>query len=242
MKKTLIVSGCSFTFEPWNWPTYVAEHFDMNLVNVGLASQGNGLISKKAIYTVDVALKSKKAEDLLVGIMWSGISRYDFYVKDTILPKNTNGWQENPTSVIGTDDTRNWMILNWGWENEYSKQWYGNFDTDIGSVIRTLQNILFTQWYLERNNVNYFMTTYMDIFENFNFDSSPELGYLYNMIDFTKFLPVDGCFEWVRDNYLKKGLPELDKYGNQGDHPKKFGHQKFAAEVINKHLDSNVYI
>ena len=26
-KKIFVASGCSFTFEPWNWPTFVAEEY-----------------------------------------------------------------------------------------------------------------------------------------------------------------------------------------------------------------------
>ena len=47
--KKVIVSGCSFTFEDWNWPKYLIKHLNVptrDLINVGMASQGNGLISK----------------------------------------------------------------------------------------------------------------------------------------------------------------------------------------------------
>ncbi len=43
MKKILLASGCSFTFEPWNWPGHLSQKLDINLLNVGMASQGNGL-------------------------------------------------------------------------------------------------------------------------------------------------------------------------------------------------------
>jgi hypothetical protein len=80
MKKKLIASGCSFTFEPWSWPTPTSQLLNMDLINVGMGSQGNGLISKKIIYTVDKELKKTKPEDILVGIMWSGIDRHDVYI------------------------------------------------------------------------------------------------------------------------------------------------------------------
>ena len=71
--KKVIVSGCSFTFEDWNWPKFLRKHLNVskqNLINVGMASQGNGLISKKLIYVVNKELETTKPEDILVGVMF----------------------------------------------------------------------------------------------------------------------------------------------------------------------------
>ena len=226
MKKTLIASGCSFTFEPWNWPTFVAEEMDMDLINVGMGSMGNGLISKRLIYRVTEELKTKRPEDIVVGVMWSGIDRNDFYI-DGSDHENIDGWIENPTSVA---ENRNWLITNIHWKTRPSKLWYENFHTDIGSIIQTVQNILFTQWFLERNNIKYFMSTYLDIFAQYqeNFLKEKDIDYLFKQIDFEKFLPIEGCREWIANHYPTTG------YGNvQVElHPNSFGHQKFANEVV----------
>ena len=99
-KKTILVSGCSFTFEPWCWPTFTTNELETNLINVGLASQGNSLISKKLIYNTDKFLKSNSNEDLVVGVMWSGIDRHDFHIDEEIKLANIDGWLENPTKII----------------------------------------------------------------------------------------------------------------------------------------------
>jgi len=232
-KKTLLASGCSFTFEPWNWPTFVCNQMDYNLVNVGMGSSGNGLIGKKVIYNVDKLLKTHKPEDIVVGVMWSGIDRNDFYTDDNRKISNVNNWIENPTHII--EGRKNWAITNFRWENTHSKLWYENFHTSVGSIIQTIQNILMVQWYLERNNIKYFMSSFIDIFHANGGDgliTYDEVVYLYEMIDFTKFLPVSGCHEWVKEHYNELGFNEPDKNGYIGIHPTKFGHQKFAEEVI----------
>lgn len=229
-KKTFIASGCSFTFEPWNWPTFVAQEFDMHLINVGMASQGNGLIAKKAIYKVQELLnQGYKNENIIVGIMWSGIDRYEIYDEKSKPLNNTDGWIENPTSITGNADDRNWVILNYGWKTDKARQWYGNLHSHIGAVIHTFEQILLTQWFLERNNINYFMTTFMDIFGKIPKDTmlNPDVKYLFDMIDFTKFLPVDGENEWLIEHYPVVGVPIKD-----GIHPYEFGHKMFAKEVI----------
>jgi len=240
-KKTLVVSGCSFTFEPWNWPTFVCNELGYDLVNVGMASQGNGLIAKKIIYQLDKLLKTHKAEDIIVGVMWSGIDRNDFYTDDSKTISNINGWIENPTNVI--DGRKNWVITNYSWDIPHAKIWYENFHTSIGAMLTTIQNILMVQWYLERKNIQYFMSTYLDIFHSNGADGliiHPEIKYLYDMIDFNKFLPVDGCHEWVKDNYNELGFNGSVGNEHRGIHPTKFGHEKFSKEVIVPFLKNNI--
>jgi len=240
-KKILLASGCSFTFEPWNWPTFVCNEMNYNLLNVGMASTGNGLIGKKVIHNVDKLLKSHNPEDIIVGVMWSGIDRNDFHTDDSRTISNINGWIENPTHVV--DGRKNWIITNFRWDIPHAKLWYEHFHTHIGATIQTIQNILMVQWYLERNKVNYFMSTYIDIFHKNGIDGiidNPEVKYLYDMVDFSKFLPIDGCHEWVKEHYNNQGFNAPDQNGYTGIHPTEFGHKKFAEEVIVPYLKNNV--
>jgi hypothetical protein len=240
-KKTLIASGCSFTFEPWNWPTFVCNEMNYNLVNVGMASQGNGLIAKKAMYQVDKLLKTHKPEDIVVGVMWSGIDRHDFYTDDSKRLSNINGWIENPTNVV--DGRKNWVITNYMWDIPQAKIWYENLHTYVGAMLMTIQNILMVQWYLERKGIKYFMSSYLDIFHANGADtliSHPEVKYLFDMVDFSKFLPVSGCHEWVKENYDELGFNGHVGYEHRGIHPTEFGHKKFSEEVIVPYLKNNV--
>lgn len=242
-KKILVASGCSFTFEDWNWPTYVANYLDAKLINVGMSSQGNGLISKKAIYKVDQLLKTTSPKDIMVGIMWSGIDRFEFYVDDYPYVSgkgssgNYDGWIENPTNVIDGHH-KNWLITNAGWKLPKSKIWYKYFYYNNASMINTVERILHTQWYLEKMGVDYFMTTYMDILHE-PWARNPEVQYLYDMIDFSKFVPVNGCHEWVKENCPRNlGFDGPDEFGNEGQHPTQYGHERFSNEVIIPYLIS----
>lgn len=166
-RKTLVASGCSFTFEPWNWPTFLSNELNMDLINVGMASQGNGLISKKAIYIVDSLLNDgKNPEDILVGIMWSGPDRHEFYTSDTSRLTNIDNWVENPTSVIPHPDNlyRNWIITNCHWSVNNSQLYYKYFHHNVSAMIQTLQNILLTQLYLEKKRCKIF---YVNLFKHF---------------------------------------------------------------------------
>ena len=249
MKKTLIASGCSFTFEPWNWPKWVSKEMDWNLINVGMGSTGNGLISKKIIYQVEKQLKVLKPEDIVVGVMWSGVDRKEFYIDNARMRNNNDGWSQNPTNVI--DRRNNWLITNIHWKLEESEMWYKNFHTIVGSFIETIEDILRIQWYLEKKNIKYFMTTYMDIFDatykdkhkmsllgsvgvDVKITEHPEIKYLYELIDKTKFIDIKGCYEWVIENHPLKGMPNGTIVW--GTHPNEDGHRLFSKEVIIPHL------
>ena len=249
--KTLVAAGCSFTFEVWNWPTWVVKETKWNIENVGMGSIGNGLISKRLIYKVNELLKTKKPEDIVVGVMWSGIDRTEFYC-DNCPPKlvnNYDGWLENPTGVVRARTNlslNKWVIGNIHWEEERSKLWYGNFHTPVGAMVQTLEHILRVQWFLEKHNIKYFMTSFLDIFnigDSEECRNNEDAKYLYDMVNFDNFLPVNGCYEWVMDNYKETGgFNKPDMNGYIGIHPTKFGHQKFSEEIILPYLKTKGYI
>jgi hypothetical protein len=243
-KKVLLSSGCSFTFEDWNWPGYLSRKLNLNVMNKGMASQGNGLISRKVISGLDELLKTYKKEEILVGVMWSGVNRHEYYTEDTNDIKTWGFFSKddhtikNPTDVI--DGEFNWRIMNIGWDGEEVKSYYEFFHNEISSMVFTIEHILRVQWYLDSLGVDYFMSTYMDIFQWGRLKYHPEVLPLFDKINFEKFLPVDGCMEWVQNNYDELGMPiELDKYGNRGQHPTPFGHEKFTEEVIIPHLSGH---
>ena len=78
----LITGGCSFSDllffdKERTWPYWVEQKLQPDSVHhVGFSSQGNGLISRRVLYTVQRNLK----EDTLVCIMWSGPTRAEYYV------------------------------------------------------------------------------------------------------------------------------------------------------------------
>jgi hypothetical protein len=237
-EKLLVTSGCSFTDTTNSWPNHLSKKLGFNLENVATPSQGNGLISRKLIYAINQIPKSVlNNTDIIVGIMWSGIDRAERFIEplgDQYFVKELSK-PENVTSII--PGYRNWKLMMPDWiKHEDCKIHYEIFNNEISSKIYTIEHILRTQWFLEKNNIKYFMSTYMDIFKNESSNNHPDVKYLYNMIDFSKFLPVNGCFEWVLENYPKefRGIDENGKIINF--HPTEIGQKNFTNEVIFPYL------
>ena len=87
------------------------------------------------------------------------------------------------------------------------------------------------EWEYEKN----FPIT-MDIFGDKILTENGEVDHLFKIINFEAFLPVKGCYEWVKENYPDIGLPSNDKTAT---HPTSLGHQKFSEEVIVPYLKTH---
>lgn len=238
--KTLITGGCSFSQcvnpRTKTWPKHLAgavsnyEH-----ISTAIPSQGNGLISRRVIYQVIETLKTTAAEDILVGVMWSGPDRHDFYVQHVPEMLVSDNWWENPTKFIKSSAGA-WAIMNNGWKMHHAKLYYTEFHTQVGSLVHTLEHILRTQWFLKHRNIKYFMTTYTGEVIPDYVKTHTDTEHLYHEIDFTNFLPIVGEYEWCRDY---SGIEFLDPYDL---HPNTEQHQKFTQQVLLPFLTEKNYI
>lgn len=233
MSKVLITSGCSFSETISDhidtWPRHLARAMpEYTHISKAMGSQGNGLISRSIIH----ACSENKDKDLLVGVVWSGPDRHDFYLKDNNVGTNEDMWMENPT---GFTKNKRWVILNHNWRNHYAREYYGTFYDTVGATINTLEHILRTQWFLEQYGIKYFMSTYTaDVL--LNADRHADTKHLYDLINFDKFLPVDGLYEWVKDNIGEDGFPIKNDF-----HPSSFAHNEFMNKVILPFLGDKCY-
>jgi hypothetical protein len=232
--KTLVTSGCSFSecvsINLKTWARHLSDYFpNYRHFSKAMGSQGNGLISRSIIYQVSELLKTTPSDDILVGVMWSGPTRYDFFQRNANISKNNDGYLENPTGFI--PGIKDWVILNQHWVNNYAKHYYGALYDFMGCYIYTYEHILRTQWFLEKHNVKYFMTTYtgeiFDWLEHIPPEGEESVKHLYDQIDFEYFLPaVIGEYEWCRDH---SGLPFPRHNDN---HPGSNQHLEFTKQVI----------
>ena len=233
MNKVLITSGCSFSTTVDDhidtWPRHLARAMPAYThVSKGMGSQGNGLISRSIIH----ACTENKGKELFVGIVWSGPDRHDFYLKDNNVGTNEDMWMENPT---GFTKNKRWVILNHHWRNHYARAYYGMFHDEIGANIATLEHILRTQWFLKQHGIKYFMGTYTaDVLANV--DQHVDTKHLYDLIDFDRFLPADGIYEWVKDNIGDDGFPIKDDF-----HPSSYAHKQFTDSVILPFIEDKCY-
>ena len=231
----LVTGGCSFSdYRARAWPVQLTEILICDPIYTGMSSQGNGLISRKIIYTLSELLKTTDPSELLVGIMWSGPDRHDFYTtEDPGFDTNIDNWLENPTSVI-PDCPNNWVILNHNWKNRFAKDYYSTFYDNIGASVYTYEHILRVQWFLKLHNIKYFMTTYTgEVFAN---SDHVDTKHLHDQIDADHFLPVTGEYEWCRDY---SGIAYPDPYDK---HPSEEQHKRFTEQVIIPFLQSKRYI
>jgi hypothetical protein len=200
-----------------------------------MGSQGNGLISRRVIYQVTETLKQHSVENILVGVMWSGPDRHDFYQRQTAQVIREDGWMENPTRFVPNGQGA-WTMISPGWRMPASTNYYVNFHDQIAQYIYTLEHILRTQWFLKSQNIKYFMSTYTsavlpDIVKTHN-----DTRHLYELLDHSVFLPVSGEYEWCRDN------SGLEFPAPNDNHPSVEQHQAFTQQIVLPFLKERNYI
>jgi len=226
--KYLVTSGCSFTetYHIKTWPHWLNIELNTELSNYGIGCQGNSLIARKAVYGVTKLLQQGiPAQDIILGIMWSGDARTDSYfsnVPNPMIDKHKTDWQFNPVNFldkpIDTTDTRElsdseinylqdknpsggWVVMNHNWQDKYSKAYYGYMYDNVNSVINTYEKCLWVQNFCQANNIKYFMSQYIkDSFFYKRKKDDKNIKWMHNSIDWQMFLPVEGCYEWCTEN------------------------------------------
>ena len=262
MSKVLITGGCSFTeskyadcpgvTQSWAYQLGMAlKNQGYDFVNKAMGSQGNGLISRGVLYQITEELKTRKPEDLLVGVMWSGVHRHDYRVENPelqnfIIEGVYNGWMENPTGFINTDEKK-WIILNQHWVNENEKNlinheaklYYKHFHDFIGSYIYSIEHMLRLQYFLKCKGIKYFFTIYQDhVFDPY-YLKHVEVDYLYKLLDKTQFLPVTSQYTWCVESRIDE---QHWVYPHPNNHPSTIHHQAFTQQIVLPWLKSRNYI
>jgi hypothetical protein len=247
----LIAGGCSFTQVPGtykNWPIFLRDKLNIPAFFVGAGSSGNDFISRRVISQTSQALLKYKPEELLVGVMWSGVSRKSFYFSDDpidhfkftpyISKESMEDAYANPNTVV-MGGVKNTYFVNPHYNDELSKTYYKTYHDTVGALIETIEHILRLQWFLKLNNIKYFFTEYSnDSFTTNHRDlhSHPDVKYLYDQIDFNNFLPVENMEWWIRN---ESGIPYIDIRDN---HPIDEMSSDFCDKIIIPHIKSRGYV
>lgn len=255
MIKLLITSGCSFSQFPVlnndgnidnythgdavTWPLHLSKKLGVRSEFLGRAACGQGIISRTVIHSVNNALKKYSADELLVGIMWSGIDRHEIY--------NTRVGRRKQHSTISVEhDTdpqwvadktkQHYALLNHWSTDQLSRMYFKLFHDEIGSAITSLEHMLRVQWFLKLHNVKYFMTHFnADIFLiEKHAKNNADVKYLYEMIDWNEWLSVRDMTTWAESTNLP--------FSSDGVHPSTKMHRLFVNEVIIPHLQNKGYI
>jgi len=229
--KCFISAGCSFSQVPnadITWPVHLRDCIHPDCVYyLGQGAAGNGIISRKVIYTITQALQIFKPEEILVGIMWSGRDRLEVYKPPHPFEYQKIAGADNYCNPVRINEDYSYYIMNNHWDDELTKTYHKNFVTDIGASIQTIEHILRTQWFLQSLHIPYFMTEY-------NFDCLPrndeiinhsDVKYLYDMIDKSAWLPIDNMWRYATDSGLPFARPP-------DPHPSTAHHELFVREVL----------
>jgi len=231
----LVTGGCSFSdvsSSYTTWPTWLQQR--LNLADTqhhatGIGAVGNGIISRQILFKVQELLKNGTTpEEILVGIMWSGCDRHEIYKSKRILFKeNIDYWAENPVHMP-KNDTGSWIVLAHHWKHVFNKPYYKIAYDDIYSIIQSLEHVLRVQNFLEKHNIKYFMSTYMDkkVSLGLGRTDKPVVEAMIEMIDWDKFLPVDGEYEWCKEYCYWEPEDKNDQ------HPPSYQHMEFVDNII----------
>jgi hypothetical protein len=234
--KCLITAGCSFSQVPntdITWPVHLSEWLEPEKTYyLGQGAAGNGIISRKVIYTITEALKTYNSNEILVGIMWSGVDRSELYSLRQLdcTHLSTPPEYTNPLSII---DEKNYYIVNAHWTDKLSTDYYRYLHTPENSILNTLEHVLRTQWFLEKHNIKYFMTEYKYNSVNGNVVRSKDILFLLNQINKDYWLPIKNMYEWA---VSRSNLP-FDREGD--DHPSTAQHKKMVKKILIPFLIKN---
>lgn len=247
--KHLITSGCSFTDigNGYTWPLHLgASYGNIECSHLGLGSQGNGLIARKALYAVHTALKNGyKPEEILVGIMWSGHHRHDSYfkhLKNQI--ENNDNWVFNPTHVVNkSNDPGGWLIMNHHWTEKTCKIYYSHLHDSVNQRILTYEKILWVQNYFENLGINYFMTKFMDeTIQGENADAdilNPNVVWLEEQVNYKNWLPISSMHKWTYNFWTDEDYPIQNVRLHDGReleirdfHPRPDMHKRFVKDIV----------
>lgn len=248
MKRHLITSGCSFTAYDICWPNHLIKHLkSYELTNTGIGSNNNEMISRNAILAVKKLLdQGVKAKHILVGIMWSGYTRKHFCFEDV---KDFDQKTKYPHGLYDINPYT-WNNYNERWlfatpimskTNNYIKTYYKDYQNYFLDIMQTYENVLRAQWYFEKNNIKYFMVPYMKEWNDYPIEHEV-IDMLKSEIDYDKWLPVTGEYNWVKENSkfdFRESGPGPWKDRN---HPSYQQHQEFTLKVILPWLREKNYV
>lgn len=242
--KILITAGCSFTQVPGdNWPVFLRDKLDMQAFFDGAGSAGNDTISRRVVFRVNQCLTVQKyrPENLLVGVMWSGVSRKAVYLSNEPVDyyrwdnHNSRHWYYTQPCSVGAEN--NYYLMHPGYHDQLSQTFYRNYFDDVGLYINTIENILRVQWLLKLHNIKYFFTTYnkdsLDSEPYKQYNDHPDVKYLRDQIDYNNVLPISNMYDW--------GLEQGFQFDHTA-HPTPAISEAFVDRVILPHLKSKGHI
>lgn len=229
-KKYLITSGCSFTEghligPDASWAKYLANHYNMNLINLAKGGTGNEIITQNVInYST---LNPEVAKDSLFVIQLSECLRFliswDDFRDDTDI--HSLYWHITPLQFLDVNDRK--KITAGGFEN-----WDNSFELN-----RWIYNSRFQIAQLYTNITYSLWKTYNNIINFTNFCKSN--GYPFLIFDgLNNHIPVEMDDEFYLKNSV--GMPEFKIKVQSSDDDVSFFYKNHYPVIHRKMIDEMV--
>jgi hypothetical protein len=241
----LITAGDSFVESLYGntWPFFLKNVFPFKKDAItGRGGASNKQIKMTLFNAVYEQLKHDKSEEIFVAITWSAPSRYCTFVEHG----DINLYPQTGLKTFNFVDSNigQWVPLCAPWKHNLNKLYYTIFENEYDSIIDTLYNILDTQNFLKLNGIKYIMTTSWNIID-IPYDTwtkennivgtehigteetlkQPDFKWICDMIDWDKFIPIKGQWEWTNNRFKDRNDPN-------DHHPLIHEHKIFVEEVM----------
>jgi len=222
----------------WKWPHFIQKEYpDYKVLNYGNPTNDNAVIAKSILYGVNKLLKEGvSTENIKVIVQWSGWSRNSAFIskqkqiennyflnKEFVAERDKDRWPINedfahindfinePKKYIGE---HGYFILSGGYHNGHVKAKAKEYFEDY--VVGSSNS---EAWFVV--NKKFIPSTW----ENDNkvqFENSPYIKYLFDMVDFEKFwfykedglTKYGGQVEWSIKRYNHDEVSEYDDIPN----------------------------
>ena len=222
MAKLVITHGCSFTRYKWDsWPKFLSWfEQDIDVRNFGFSASSNETIARGVINS---ALKYKNIHKMY--IMWSGSDRYE------VIRDKEEKLEHELATYSRFDPDFNWCVWFGGHPDKKQHENYQrHFLNERHNWFRTLENILYTQMFLDKRGIDYTMMIYKkDVLRHKNLSNAENA--LYKQINWKKFKFYKenlGLYEFAQELYPEQYAEDSD------NHPLPFTHYKWVKDIIVK--------
>lgn len=230
--KILLTSGDSFSNTLYDqhgavrnrtWPIWLRDKLPgVQHFSEGIGGQSNQLIAHRLHYRLHMILKDHAAQDILVGVMWSGRDRWSVFDSTLHSVETDRDKDGRPVNFI-PDAQGHWILCHPNHNHDLNHVYYKHFYDPVWAQIMTIQEIVTTQQYLKYLQVPYFMTQSFDACFDHALTADPNVSWLYQQIDFASWLPVTSMQDWCNEH-----CPT----GDNNFHPRTEQCQQFVDQVV----------
>lgn len=268
--KYIIAGGDSFSAETRCWPHILARSNNLLCANNAIPSAGNDYICRSTIRSIQKHLEQGiDTSDMVVMPMWTFVDRKSFFVnrKESMMwnvltdNQSQRHYSTNPASFVEHQTTEGWygiaarpidsgwvigesyIISNTDVVGNFKKPYLLDYKTNEGSMIETLEWILFLQSFCTSHGIKLINLahSYDSIFyypdfnvrtnRNKNFHVKEQYKknceHLVDLIDDSLWIK-QGLLEYTLDN----GLP----FESDNTHPAEEAHLQFTKKIIEPRL------